>query len=324
MKAVSIRRFGGSDVLELSERPRPKPRPGDVLIAAHAAGVNPRDWLIRSGRYPFRALLPPFPLVLGSDVSGVVAELGARVAEFEVGDAVCAMQPTSRGFGTYAEYVAVPARAVALKPAALSHEQAAGLPLAGLTARRALIDVTGLREGQHVLIIGASGGVGSFAVQIAAALGARVTGVCSHRNIEFVRELGAGKVIDYQAGPFLDGDPSHDGYDVIFDTIGKESLRRAAAVLTSTGHYVTTIPRPPMFREALASRLASLFSRERQRSDVVLVRSRGRELAELTRLAENGKLRTHVDQVFPLERAAAAHDASRTFRTRGKLILKIR
>jgi NADPH:quinone reductase-like Zn-dependent oxidoreductase len=178
-----------------------------------------------------------------------------------------------------------------------------------------------LQPGQRVLIVGASGGVGSYAVQIARSHGLEVTGVCSGRNLDFVRGLGAGRVLDYQTEPFLD---TGEVYDAVFDVIGKESLERCASVLTRGGVYVTTIPRPRMFRDSLLSRLRSLLPGERRKSRVVLVRSRGAELAELTRLAEAGELVTHVDRVFPLAEAAAAHDASRTFRTRGKLVLAVR
>jgi len=321
MKAVVVPRFGPSDVLELVDVPRPEPGPGDVLVEVHAAGVNPRDWLIRSGRYPFRALLPRFPFILGSDVSGVVAAVGGRVRDFRKGQEVYAMVPSSRGFGGYAEYVAVPADAVAPKPSNMSHAEAAGVPLAALTARQALLDDARLKPGQRVLILGASGGVGSYAVQIARSHGLEVTGVCSGRNLDFVRGLGAGRVIDYQTEPFLD---TGEVYDAVFDVIGKESLKRCASVLTGGGVYVTTIPRPRMFRDSLLSRLRSLLPGERRKSRVVLVRSRGAELAELARLAEAGELVTHVDRVFPLAEAAAAHDASRTFRTRGKLVLAVR
>ncbi len=321
MKAAYILRFGGSDVLEVGERPPPQPRPDEVLIEAHAASINPRDWLIRSGRYPFQFLLPPLPLILGSDVSGVVAEVGRRVSGLHPGDEVYAMQPSSRGFGTYAEYVAVKATAVAAKPPSMTHEEAAGVPLAALTARQALRGNARLKQGQRVLVIGASGGVGSYAVQIAKAHGAEVTGVCSTRNIELVRDLGADRVIDYKRQAFLEPGAA---YDVVFDTIGKESLARCAPAMTRSGIYVTTIPSPRTFRDALTSRLKLGLYRDRRRSSVVLVRASDAGLAALARLAENGKLRTHVDTVYPLERVAEAHDHSRTFRTRGKLILKIR
>ena len=321
MRAVILGRFGGPEVLELEERPRPTPRRDEVLVEVWASSINPRDWLIRSGKYPFQALLPRRPFVPGSDVAGVVVEVGSDVSGFEPGQAVFAMQPTSRGFGAHGEYVAVPATALAPKPQSLSFEEAAGIPLAGLTALQALRDDARLREGQSVLVIGASGGVGSYAVQIARALGARVTGVCSARNQELVESLGAERVIDYQTT-----DPLQDAerFDVVFDVIGKESLKRCDRVLGRDGVYVTTIPRPQQIMAWMRSSVGHRLGLSRRRSTVVLVRSRGEDLRWLARLAEDGALRTVVDGVLPLEQIAEAHELSRTFRTRGKLILRVR
>ncbi len=322
MKAVFFTEFGASDVLRVGERPRPAPRPGEVSIEVHAASVNPRDWLIRSGRYQARFLLPRLPLILGSDVSGVVAEVGRRVSRWRPGDEVYAMQPSSRGLGCYAEVVAVPQSAVAAKPAVMSHEEAAGVPLAALTARQALLDLARLAAGERLLIIGGSGGVGSYAVQIAKARGAHVTAVCSTANVELVESLGADEVIDYKRQSFLEPPPAR--YRAVFDTIGRESLASCAPVLARGGVYVTTIPNGRTLVASAVSRLRALVSRRRPTSRVVMVRASGEQLRQLGGLAEAGELRTHVDTVYPLERAAEAHDHSRTFRTRGKLILKVR
>ncbi len=321
MKAVYFERFGPSDVLRYGDWPRPVPRPDEVLIEVHAAAVNPRDWLIRSGRYPLRWLLPRLPFVLGSDVSGVVAQVGGRVRGFDRGDEVYAMQPSSRGFGGYAEAVAVPARAVARKPRTMTHEEAAGVPLAALTALQALRDDARLAAGQKVVVVGASGGVGHYAVQIARALGAEVAGVSSTANVELVKSLGADRVVDYKAARFQD---VLSGYHVVFDVVGRESLASCARVLRPGGTYVTTIPRLSTGYEALATRLRRAVSRRARRSRVVLVRARGRDLERLTRWIEDGRLTTVIDSVHPLEDAARAHDLSRTFRARGKLILKVR
>ena len=321
MKAVYIERFGPSEVLAYGDRPRPAGKPDEVLIEVRAAGVNPRDWLIRSGRYQLRWFLPSFPLILGSDVSGVVAEVGERVESFEPGDEVYAMQPSSRGFGGYAELAAIAELAVALKPSKLSFEQAAGVPLAGLTAWQALRGNARMQAGDKVLVVGASGGVGHYAVQIAKALGAEVTGVCSTANVDLARRLGADRVIDYKKERFTD---VADGFDVVFDTIGRESLRTCAPVLRPGGTYVSTMPGAGTFLEMARSRLASALSRRARRSEVVLVRSRGSDLEAMARSIEAGELTTVVDTVYPLAEAAKAHDRSRTLRTRGKLILKVR
>ena len=326
MKAVYIERYGSSEVLTYGDRPRPVPGRDEVLIEVNAASVNPRDWLIRSGRYQLCWLFPlarlwrdsfSFPMILGSDVAGVVVEAGQRVKRFQPGDEVYAMVPSSRGFGGYAEYAAVAESAVARKPEDMGFEQAAGVPLAALTALQAL--AKGLSD--KVLVIGASGGVGHYAVQIAGAFGAEVIGVCSTANVELVRRLGADQVIDYKQQRFQD---EVRDCDIVFDAIGRESLGSCAEVLKPGGTYVTTIPGPGTLLAMARSRLTSTLWRQAKRSEVVLVRSDGSDLDDLTFLAETGDFETAIDAVYSLEDAAKAHDRSRTFRTRGKLILKVK
>ncbi len=321
MKAVYIERYGPSDVLIYGDRPQPAPKPDEILVEVHAASVNPRDWLIRSGRYQLKWLLPRFPLILGSDVAGIVAEVGERVRRFEPGDKVYGMVPSSRGFGGYAEYAVIPDSAVARIPEHMSFEEAAGLPLAGLTAYQALVRNAGMGPGEKVLVIGASGGVGHYAVQIARALSAQVTGVCSTANVEMVRRLGAEQVIDYKQERFQD---SAQEFDIVFDTIGRESLASCARVLKPGGTYVTTVPGFGTMLAMARSRLLSKLSRQARRSEVVLVEADGTDLDAMTDQAKAGELETVVDTVYPLEEAVKAHDRSRTFRTRGKLILKVR
>lgn len=319
MKAVFFDRYGSSDVLTYGDWPRPEVGDRRVLIEVHAASVNPRDWLIRSGRYFAKAALPRLPLVLGSDVAGRVVEVGPRVRRFAVGDDVFAMQPSSDGFGGYAEYIAVREQAVARKPAGMSFVEAAAVPLAGLTALQALRDDARLRPGARVVVVGASGGVGHYAVQIARSLGAEVTGVTSAANVEMVRDLGADRVIDYRKERFND---VLTGYDVVFDTIGRESLRTCSRVLASGGVYVTTVPNGANLLASIVTRPLSWLGAKR--SAVVLVRSDGHDLELLRRWIEEGKLRSVIDRVHPLAEAARAHDHSRTFRTRGKNVLMVR
>lgn len=319
MKAVYFERYGGSDVLQYGDFPEPRAGPRQVLIDVHAASVNPRDWLIRSGRYFAQPLLPRLPFVLGSDVAGVVAAVGAKVRRFAPGDEVFAMQPTSDGFGGYAERIAVRESAVARKPESMSFVEAAAVPLAALTALQALRDDAKLRAGQRVVVVGASGGVGTYAVQIAKALGAEeVAGVASARNEELVRSLGADRFVDYRSERFQD---VLRGYDAVFDTIGKESLGSTFPVLKRRGAYVTTVPN---LKNALASLGSWLRTGIGRRSTIVLVRSNSKDLELLGRWAEEGVLRSVVDRVAPLAEAAAVHDYSRTFRTRGKNVLTVR
>lgn len=319
MKAVFFEEFGDSSVLRYGDWPDPEPGPNEVLIDVHAASVNPRDWLIREGRYFAKPILPKLPFILGSDVAGVVAAVGHQVQQFQPGDEVMAMRPSSDGFGGYAERIAVRASAVAPKPPSMSFAEAAALPLAALTSLQALRDNANLRHGQTVLVVGASGGVGTYAVQIAACLGAEVTGVCSAKNADFVRTLGAQNVIDYQTERFQDVGGS---YDVVYDTIGRESLKSCRTVLKSRGVYVTTVPNVANALASARSRLLGWLLG--QRSRMVLVRSSSTDLELLSGWIEEKRLKSVIDLQVPLAEAARAHDHSRTFRTRGKNILLVR
>ena len=317
MKAVSFARTGGSEVLEYRDWPTPSPKAGELLIAVAAASVNPRDWLMRSGRYVFQRLLPRLPFVLGSDVAGTVVACAEDVRDFAIGDEVFAMIPSRDGFGAYAEYAAVRAAAVARKPPSLSWAEAAAIPLAGMTALQSLRDEARLRPGQKVMIVGAVGGVGSFAVQIAKNLGAgEVVGVCRGDNAALARELGCDRVIDYKNEPYLD---QERGYDLVFDTIGKEPAAKSRRMLKRRGVYITTVPSPAAFA-ALAWSLVWPFG---QRLRVSLVRARRADLELFASWAEQGRLEVVLDWQRPLAEAAAVHDYMRTFRSRGKNILLI-
>lgn len=318
MKAVSFARTGGSEVLEYGDWPTPVPGRHEVLIEVHAASVNPRDWLMRSGRYVFQRFLPRLPFVLGSDVAGVVVAKGKAVKDLQEGDRVFAMIPSKDGFGGYAEYAAVRAEVVAKAPAGLFFAEAAAIPLAGMTALQSLRDDARLRPGQRVLIVGAVGGVGHFAVQIAKNLGAaEVVGVCRGDNAELALSLGCDRVVDYKTEPYLD---TERGYDVVFDTIGKESQKKSRRMLKSRGVYVTTVPSPAAFR-ALALSLLWPFG---QKLRVSLVKSRRSDLELFASWAEAGRLKVVLDRRVPLEEAADVHDYMRTFRSRGKNVLLIR
>jgi NADPH:quinone reductase-like Zn-dependent oxidoreductase len=320
MKAIYFERYGGPDVLRYGERPTPRPRPGQVLIQVHAAGINPRDWMLREGRYFARHLTGRPPIIPGSDVSGVIALVGSRVTDFAVGDEVFAMQTHLGRMGGYAEYTAVNASAVAHKPPTISHIDAAAVPVAGLTAWQSLFTIGHINDSSRVLVVGASGGVGHYAVQLAASHGAKVTGVCSTSNVELVRELGASDVIDYKTEHFADVARDHD---LVFDTLGRESLTTSRAALTDNGRYVTTIPAVGTVADAIRTGLVSRV-RGGPRSSVVFVSSNAPHLAEIADLMAKGQVRSLVDTVYPLTEAADAHRQSRTFRTRGKLVLHVR
>ncbi|MFJ6845766.1 NADP-dependent oxidoreductase [Streptomyces griseoluteus] len=307
MKAISYRRYGGPEVLEYGEVPEPKVGPDEVLVRVRAAGVNPVDWKCREG-YLDPILNTVFPVITGWDVSGVVVRPGASVAEYAEGDEVMGyVREDLLSLGTFAEYVAAPVRALARKPAALSFEEAAGLPLVGLTAYQVLVKILQVRRGETVLIHAAAGGVGSLGVQIAAHLGARVIGTASERNHAYVRGLG-GEPVAYGEGlaERVRG-IAPEGVDAVFDTVGGETLKVSAQLLAPGG------------------RLASIAD-----PDVTeyggrywFVRPDAEDLAQLARLADQGAVSVHVDRTFPLEQTADAQRLSQEGRTRGKIIVTV-
>ena len=320
MKAVYQTKYGKSDVLQYGEQSTPKMKANEVRIKNHASSVNPRDWMIRSGRYQLQFLVPSFPLILGSDFAGEVLEVGSKVKTFKPGDKVFGMKNPSEGLATYAEEVSANEKNIALIPNGTSYTQAAGVPLCSLTAWQALVNKAGLKKGMKVLVIGASGGVGSYAVQIASALGAGVTAVCSRKNEAMVTNLGASKVVDYHQEDFLQGE---DDYDIIFDTIGRHNLTKCALVIKPGGTYVSTVPSPVNLKAMVVTKFKSLLSQSVKKADVVMVKSNGGELEEVAKLLLDGRIRPSIDQIFPIQQAAKAHDYSRTLRAKGKIILEI-
>lgn len=235
MRAIVRCEYGGSEVLSLQTIPLPDPRPDEVRVKVHAAGVNQADWLMLNGT-PFvvrfmTGLFSPKDAVPGIDLAGVVDAVGSKVTRLKIGDAV--FGEASRA---YAEYACVPAKRLGIKPNAVSFEQAASLSVAGVAALQGLRDKGGLQAGHRVLINGASGGVGTFAIQIAKALGGEVTAVCSARNVEQAKALGAAEVVDYAEADFAEGDAQ---YDVIFDLVANRTLAQYRALLAPGGTYVS-------------------------------------------------------------------------------------
>ena len=305
MKAIVQHAYGTADVLELADIERPTIADGDVLIRVRAASVNHADGVYMTGeplisRLAF-GLRAPKQLVRGKDVAGVIVAVGAAVTRFAPGDAVYGELEA----GSFAEFARAPQDAVSLKPANLTFEQAATVPLAGVTALRGLRDAGGLRAGQRVLINGASGGVGTFAVQIAKALGADVTGVASARNAELVRSLGAEHVIDYAAGDFTQ---TGERYDLIFDGIGNHPLRGLRRALTTRGTLVLSSGTGgrvfgPLGRLARALALSPFMT---QRLGMFPSEQHAAQLTDVTRLIESGHLTPAIDRVYPLARTAEA------------------
>src|SRR5215203_3967511 len=243
MKAIVQEKFGPPDVRQFVDTDQPQIGPEDVLVRVHTAALNPHDWhMVRGDPYVARlmgvvGLTKPKPPVVGVDGAGVVEAVGANVRDVRAGDEVL-----GRFEGSFAEYARAEADLVVPKPARLTFEQAAAVPMAGQTALRAIRDVGKVRAGQRVLINGAAGGVGSFAVQIAAALGAEVTGVCSSGNVDLVRSIGAAHVVDYTKDDFTDG---RVRYDVVQDNVGNQPVRRLRRALTPTGTLVSNAGGPP-------------------------------------------------------------------------------
>ncbi|HSK76214.1 MAG TPA: NAD(P)-dependent alcohol dehydrogenase [Thermoanaerobaculia bacterium] len=317
MRAVVIDGYGGSNRLDVREVPDPgPPGTGQVLVRVRATSVNPVDWKIRRGS--LRLVLPArFPLILGFDAAGEVVDIGPEVTRFQVGDPVFGAIDTRRTGGAYAELALAREDALTSLPASLSFEEAAALPVAGLTALQALRDKGELVAGERVAINGGSGGVGHLAIQIARALGADVTATASHRNQQFLRDLGAHQTVDYEEEDVTAED---DAWDVLFDAIGTLSYRDVEPSLARGGGiHVTT---SAAFLWAVITAVQGLLG-QKKRSRLVMVRYKAEDLAVLARLADQGRMRPEIQEVFPLEKIRQAHDLSETGRVRGKLVVRV-
>jgi NADPH:quinone reductase-like Zn-dependent oxidoreductase len=333
MKAVIAETYGGPEVLELADIDLPKLGPNGVLVRVHATSVNPLDCQLRQGRMSGLWSLR-FPVIWGCDLSGVVEQVGAAVTLFKPGDEVYGFKQgkvakTYRG--TYAEYAAIPESALSRKPSRLTHEQAASVPLAALTAWQALVNQGHLRADQRVLIHAAAGGVGVFAVQIAKALGAYVAATAGSKNQDFLRDLGADLTIDYSREKIQD---KVSGYDLVLDGVGKSVWLSSLRALRRGGRLVTlAIPIPEtksgtlrFFSTVIAGILGGSLQAlvAGKRLLVTQVQPRGGELERITGLIESGKVRPIVERVFALEEIAEAHRRSETGHVRGKLAVKVR
>ncbi len=311
MRAVVIDRYGGPEVLRVATVPRPVPSRSQVLVRTRFIGVNPKDIIVRKGKFKI-ATGKKFPLIVGHDIAGEVVEAGLG-ADLNEGDLVYGMINDFAG-RAYAEYAAVDCQRLALAPTSIGLDVAAAAPLAAQTALQALRDDAHLQPGQRVLINGASGGVGVFAVQIAKIMGARVTAVCSHRNADLVKELGADEVIDYGKVELVNLD---ERFEVIFDVFGNYHFDKLAHLLTPRGSYVHTVPSARIFRD-----VARTFVR-RKRAKLVVVKSRREDLNWLRQHIDSGRLRVVVDRSFALGDVADAHRYMETKRARGKVVLAV-
>ena len=305
MRAIAIEGFGGRDRLKLLDLPAPEPGADDVLVCVRAAGVGPWDTKTREGLFGGRS----FPHVLGLEASGILEGAGENVADLREGDEVYVYNSS----GCYAEYVAAPAEKVARKPASLSFEEVAGVPVAGSTAYQGIVEEIGLKEGETVLIAGAAGGVGTMAVQIAASLGARVLGTASPPNHDYLRSLGAAEGIDYH-GDWVAAvrTIAADGVDAVFDCVGGETFRRSFDAVRDGGRVVTIVA----FGEEVEPGRGITYH-------AFSARAQRRKLEKLSEMFDAGTLRVEIEDVVPLEEAAKAHERVEAGHTRGKIVLGV-
>jgi alcohol dehydrogenase len=333
MKAFIVDRYGKKDGVRIGEIPDPEVRENDVLVQVHAAGVNPVDLKIASGE--FKPILPyRLPLILGNDVAGVVVRVGSRVRRFKPGEKVYAQPPQDR-IGSFAELIAINEDAVALMPKNLTMEEAASIPLVGLTAWQALVERANLKKGQKVLIHAGSGGVGTFAIQLAKHLGATVATTTSAANVDLVKSLGADVVIDYKKEDF-----SHvlRDCDVVLNSLDKVTLEKSLRVLKPGGQLIS-ISGPPdaafarsigaswvmrMIMGALSYRITAKAKGRHAQYSFLFMRANGSQLTEITSLIDAGIIRPVVDRVFPFASTKEAMAYVEAGRAKGKVVVSVK
>jgi len=333
MKALVLKRYGGAGHLEFADIARPVIRSDEILVQVHAAGLNPIDYMIPKGL--FKPILKfQLPATMGSDLAGVVVEVGDRVRNFKVGDAVYA-SVFDLGNGSFAEFVAVPERAAALKPANLDFVQAASLPMVSLTAWQAFNEVMQLRAGQKVFIPAGSGGIGTIAIQLAKQLGAVVGTTTSTGNMELVRSLGADEVIDYKQQEFED---VMRGYDAVLGTVRGDGLEKAFQIVRPNSKVVSLIGPPDaefakrrgmnfvmkFVFSLLSGKIRRLAARRNAFYSFMFVRPDGAQLAQIGQLLEQERVRPVIDRVFPFAEAKEALAYLERGRAKGKVVLRMR
>ncbi|HLQ83657.1 MAG TPA: NADP-dependent oxidoreductase [Pseudogracilibacillus sp.] len=310
MKAIVIEQYGESKELIEKELPIPEPEDNQVLIEMHATSINPIDWKLRAG-YLKDAIPFEFPAILGWDAAGVVSEVGKDVTRFKVGDEVFARPAMENG--TYAEYVAVDEELVALKPKNLSYQEAASVPLAGLTAWQCLVDFGQIKSGDKVFVQAGSGGVGSFAIQIAKSFGAYVISTASGKNETFLKELGVDEFINYQTTNF---EEVVSKVDLVVDTMGGDILDKSYEIVKEGGRLVSIAGQPD----------ADKAKEYGITAESLWLNPNGAQLAELGQLMEEGKVKANIGHTYPLteEGLRKAHDLSATHHAKGKIVIEIK
>lgn len=332
MIAAYISKYGHDEKLKLGEFPEPTPGPKDVLIKIKSASVNPIDFKVRDGKVRF-IRQEKFPLILGHDCSGEVIQVGSQVTKFKIGDRVFS-RPRSGRIGTFAEFIAIDQSEVALMPANIDFHEAASLPLVGLTTWQAFHDVAKLKPGQKVLIQAGSGGIGTFAIQLAKQIGAEVWTTTSGKNVEFVKSLGADHVINYQTQKVTEVVPP---LDVIFDTLGGDSLEQDFSVIKPGGWIVSIAGAPDQrtaqeldlsFFKTMVLGAVGLKANMKAKSvgahyRFIFMKSDGAQLSQISELVAQGAIKPVVDRVFSLKDCQSAIDYSESGRARGKIVVQV-
>ncbi|MFJ7729810.1 NADP-dependent oxidoreductase [Neobacillus sp. NPDC097160] len=332
MRAMVIDRYGKVP-MRLAEMPTPEIGEYEVLAEIHAASINPVDFKIRDGKVKLLVKYK-MPLILGNDFSGVVAKVGAKVTRFKVGDEIYA-RPRKSKIGTFAEYIAIHEDDIALKPKNLSFEEAASIPLVGLTSYQALTDILQLQKGQKILIQAGAGGVGTFAIQLAKLMGATVATTASEAGGNLVKSLGADEIINYKTDKF---EEILKNYDAVFDTLGGEILEKSFEVIKSGGKIVSVsgLPNARFGKEygsgffktllfsAASHKLTALEKKHNVQYTFLFMKPSGEQLRIVANFIETGKIKPIIDRVFPFEDAQKAIEYAESGRAKGKIILKIR
>ena len=332
MKALTFQRYGKSPGIGMADVPRPAPQPDELLVQVHAAGLNPIDHMIPQGT--FKPVLHfRLPATLGSDLAGVVVEVGSRVTRFKPGDAVFA-SVFDLGTGSIAEFAVVPEKAAALKPPNLDFMQAASIPMVGLTSWQAMKERVGLRRGQKVFIPAGSGGIGTFAIQLAKHLGAQVATTASTGNLDLVHSLGADEIVDYKQQAFED---VLRGYDAVLGTVKGDAIEKSIGILKPGGKIVSLIgPLDTAFARArrlnfvlsfvfglMSRKILRLAKKRNVDYSFLFVHPDGPQLAEIGALLESGRIRPVIDKVFPFDQAKEALDYLALGRAKGKVVVRM-
>ncbi|HDR8064632.1 MULTISPECIES: NADP-dependent oxidoreductase [Bacillus] len=332
MKAMIIDRYGKVP-MRMAEVPTPEINEYEVLAEIHAASINPIDFKIRDGKVKM-LLKYEMPLILGNDFAGVITKVGSKVTRFKVGDEIYA-RPRKNKIGTFAEYIAIHEDDIALKPKNLSFEEATSIPLVGLTSYQALHDIMQLQKGQKILIHAGSGGVGTFAIQLAKIMGATVTTTASEAGANLVTSLGADEIINYKTEKFED---ILKNYDAVFDTIGGATLEKSFNIIKSGGNIVSVSGMPNarfgkefgsgFFKTLLFSlaskKLTTLEKKHNAQYSFLFMKPSGDQLRTIANYIEAGQIKPVIDRVFPFEDAQKAMEYSESGRAKGKIIVKIK